>query len=202
MSRPALVALTAFVVAAVGLVGWLLLADGPQPGVAAQEVMEKQDEAASALEDEPVDRDTVPGRLEEREAPAVAVAGRPERLPQLEEQSPGEGQPRQVLEGLESEGNIDADDRMAVARFALPLVSACLRDEANGEALVVAQVHVLNNGGARAALDKARVVEGPGDLRRLQTCVERAINGKSLEVGAPAIDAVVSLPVRARVNPR
>ena len=107
---------------------------------------------------------------------------------------PGHGLPEATAQGLEADGNIEPADAEAVARFLVPRIRECMAD-GGPNFMVLARVHVINNGGSAAVLQATKVLEAPGDIAAMQVCVERALNSQKVPVGELSVDALVSVPV-------
>ena len=206
MSRGTTIALVIFVVGCVGLMGWLLFADGPGAKVSTEAPTQLDHEVAPAAVQPPVPKR--PARQPTAKRPIrQPTAKRPNRQPAAKRPPPPPPVARAAAttasndgdQDVDIEGNLDPADARAVSRFVLPRVRRCFADyrldHPNSRGQLRVEVGVHNNGAVAALLNDSRLAEDPFADPALDLCIRRALNGKAVAVGALAIDARVALPI-------
>ena len=199
--KPGMLAGLAVVVCgSLALVAWLMMADAPAPAVSSAPVVAPPDESVgeAAPAPEPARRPATappkqPAIRPRPSSPPPRPAPAP-KAPKAPPAVPGHGLPEATAQGLEADGNIEPADAEAVARFLVPRIRECMAD-GGPNFMVLARVHVINNGGSAAVLQATKVLEAPGDIAAMQVCVERALNSQKVPVGELSVDALVSVPV-------
>ncbi len=199
--KPGMLAGLAVVVCgSLALVAWLMMADAPAPAVSSAPVVATPDESVgeAAPAPEPARRPATappkqPAIRPRPSSPPPRPAPAP-KAPKAPPAVPGHGLPEATAQGLEADGNIEPADAEAVARFLVPRIRECMAD-GGPNFMVLARVHVINNGGSAAVLQATKVLEAPGDIAAMQVCVERALNSQKVPVGELGVDALVSVPV-------
>ena len=188
MNRVSLVALLAFVVGCVALMGWLVFADNPGPEVSMEQPV-AQAAPIAAVEVRPKPAANVP------KPPVVAPKPAPP-APVVRPAPP----PDELLDQIDSEGDIEQPDADAVARFVISRARRCFVDyrriNPGRRGTLRVAVNVQKNGGTAALLSDARLSEDSFADAHLDLCIRRAVNGKAVGVGALAIKAQVAFPVQ------